>query len=361
VLVIFIKIKVGSHMKLHVVFGAGLIGCYLGGVLKSLGLNTRLVCRENIQKKLVDGLKLTDYLGHETSVSKLDFIDTKRLTSDKDNKLKTDFLWLTVKCTGVSRSIPDLVPLVGPDTVILCCQNGLGSEQKISQAFPDNQVLRVMVPFNVVELSAGHLHRGSEGHLTLESCSRDPDITSALVRLIDSPIMPVTLTKDISSLLWAKLQLNLGNSINALADIPVKAMLEQRGYRLVIATMMKELLQVTDSLEITLPKVTALSAHLIPKILRLPNFMFKIIANKMLAIDPTVRTSMWWDLSQGKETEIDYLNGAILKQAALLNISCPVNEKIVAIIRQMSSTEKNEQMAELHRPVSAKMLQRLIT
>ena len=347
-------------MKLHVVFGAGLIGCYLGGVLKSLGLNTRLVCREKIQKKLVNGLKLSDYSDNETLVSKLDFIDPKNLSSDKDNKLKTDFLWLTVKCTGVSRSIPDMAPLVGPDTVILCCQNGLGSEQKIMQAFPDNLVLRVMVPFNVVELSAGHLHRGSEGQLTIESCAKYPDITSTLVQVIDSPIMPVTLTEEINSLLWAKLQLNLGNSINALADIPVKAMLEQRGYRLVIAAMMKELLQVTDGLGITLPKVTALPAHWIPKTLRLPNFMFKILANKMLAIDPTVRTSMWWDLSQGKETEIDYLNGAILIKAELLNISCPVNERIVTLVRQLSDADINKQTPELQRPISAKTLQRLL-
>ncbi|MFT4940594.1 MAG: 2-dehydropantoate 2-reductase [Paraglaciecola sp.] len=359
-LVVFIKIKVGTHMKLHVVFGAGLIGCYLGGVLQSLGLNTRLVCRENIQKKLVGGLKLTDYSGNETSVSQLDFIDPQNLAADKNNKRIADFLWLTVKCTGVSRSIPDLAPLVGPETIILCCQNGLGSEQKIKQAFPDNQVLRVMVPFNVVELSPGHLHRGSEGRLSMESSSKSADITTALVKLIDSPIMPLTSTQDMGSLLWAKLQLNLGNSINALADIPVKSMLEQRGYRLVIAAMMKELLQITDRLEIILPKVTALPAHWIPIILSLPNFMFKILANKMLAIDPTVRTSMWWDLSQGKETEIDYLNGAILKQAELLNISCPVNEKIVTLIKQLSNAEQNKSTVGLQRPVSATKLQALI-
>jgi 2-dehydropantoate 2-reductase len=352
--------KIGSHMKLHVVFGAGLIGCYLGGVLKSLGLNTGLVCRESIQKKLLAGLKLTDYLGNETSVPKVDFIEPQNLASGKNKEAIADFLWLTVKCTGVARSIPGLVPLVGPHTVIFCCQNGLGSEQQIKQAFPNNQVLKAMVPFNVVELSSGHLHRGSEGHLTLESSIKSPDTTTDLVKLINSPIVPVTLTENIGPLLWAKLQLNLGNSINALADIPVKSMLEQRGYRLVIAAMMKELLQVTDSLGITLPKVTALSAHLVPNILILPNFMFKLLANKMLAIDPTVRTSMWWDLSQGKETEIDYLNGAILQQAELLDIPCPVNQKIVTLIKQVSEAERTKQKTSLPRPISATLLRELI-
>jgi 2-dehydropantoate 2-reductase len=132
------------------------------------------------------------------------------------------------------------------------------------------------------------------------------------------------------------LQLNLGNSVNALADIPVKAMLEQRGYRRVIALLMTELLQVADALGIKLPKVTAISAHKIPLVLRLPNFIFSRVANKMLEIDPNVRSSMWWDVSQGKPTEIEYINGAILNHAKTLNITCSANEAISTLISQLS-------------------------
>jgi 2-dehydropantoate 2-reductase len=142
-----------------------------------------------------------------------------------------------------------------------------------------------------------------------------------------------------TALLWAKLQLNLGNSVNALADIPVKAMLQQRGYRRVIAMLMQELLLVTDKLGISLPKVTSLPAHWIPKVLRLPDFLFQRIANKMLAIDPNVRTSMWWDVSQGKETEIDYLNGAIVAQAQHVGLKCQVNQRIIQLIKAQRSVD----------------------
>lgn len=152
-----------------------------------------------------------------------------------------DFLWLTVKCTGVETALKDIQKLVRPTTIILCCQNGLGSEVLVKQAFPHNQVLRVMVPFNVVELRAGYYHRGSEGHLTIEVTESTRVSISDLVAILNCDLLPVTKSSEIYNLLWAKLQLNLSNSVCALADSPVKAMLQQHSYRRVIALLMREL------------------------------------------------------------------------------------------------------------------------
>ncbi|SHI36472.1 2-dehydropantoate 2-reductase [Aquimarina spongiae] len=320
-------------MSSHIIFGAGLIGGFLGGIFTSLGQDTRLVCRPQTQKKLANGLRLTDYHKNEVNIPKLYFIDSE-IPPATDNNMHCRFLWITVKCTAIQKVSNDIKPFVGPNTIILCCQNGLGSEQIIKEHFPNNQILRVMVPFNVAEPAPGHLHRGSEGTLHIETSVEQPEVITELVEVLDSKMLPVKETKAMLELQWAKLQLNLGNSVNALADIPVKNMLQQRGYRLVIAALMKELLKVTDSLEIQLPKLTSLPARYLPLILSLPNFLFNLVANKMLAIDPTVRTSMWWDLSQGKNTEIDYLNGAIIKAAQKHEIACPANTRIIQLIKE---------------------------
>lgn len=319
-------------MQRHLIFGAGLIGCYLGAALAHRHLTVTLLCREKIRQKLTDGVKLTDYLEHSAQVEDLTFHD--RATSGVIQKF--DVIWLTVKCTAVERASAELDAFVGPETVIICCQNGLGSERMVKARFPENQVLRAMVPFNVVEMADGHYHRGSEGALTIEAADSSCHWLEGELSTIESELLPVKISDDMDALLWAKLQLNLGNSINALADIPVKAMLEQRHYRLVIAALMEELLAVTDAKKIVLPKVTALPGHWIPKVLGLPNFLFKLVANKMLAIDPNVRTSMWWDVSQGKPTEIDHLNGAIVESAKALGIDCPHNQTVITLIKDLS-------------------------
>lgn len=340
-------------MKSHIIFGAGLVGGYIGGILTSLGLSVKLVCRPTVQKKLSQGVLLTDYSGNTTEVKKLEFIAPNKVNNTNDNIHLVDFIWITVKCTGIEQASTDITSLFGPKTTILCCQNGLGSHHIIKNCFPNNQVLRVMVPFNIAEPKSGHLHRGSEGFLTIEKSKQ----VESLVKFINTPLLPVKDCQDMQSLLWAKLQLNLGNSINALANIPVKQMLQQRAYRLVIAQLMDELLLVTKGLNIQLPRLTALPAKYVPKILRLPNFLFTMVANKMLAIDPTVRTSMWWDLSQGKKTEIDYINGAVVKAANQLGITATANKNVIELIKRQ---EKNNETKKTFEGIKASALLKAI-
>lgn len=329
-------------MQKHIVFGAGLIGGFLGGVLTSLDLNTTLVCRPTVKKKLANGLLLTDYSKNKVVAKQLQLLDNEDLAINKLENLQCDFLWITVKCTAIESVSKEIHPFIGPNTIILCCQNGLGSDQIIKAKFPNHSVLRVMVPFNVAEPKAGHLHRGSEGTMYVENIPAVTETIKALTQQINQPIMRVKQTNNMDSILWAKLQLNLGNSVNALADIPVKSMLEQRTYRLVNAALMKELLAVTKALKIDLPKLTAVSAQKIPTILSLPSFIYKRITRKVLAIDPTVRSSMWWDLSQGKQTEIDHLNGAVVRAAEKLGIPSPANKNIIRLIKQIEETPMSE-------------------
>jgi 2-dehydropantoate 2-reductase len=368
----------GRSMSSHVVFGAGLIGSFLGACMQHLEINVALVSRTSFKKKLAQGVTLTDYLQHQARVERLNFLDPEILPRLTPEQITCNYVWLTVKCHSVAQAVHDIAPLISTNTVILCCQNGLDSDKPVKEAFPDNLVLRVMVPFNVVELEKGHLHRGSQGHLTIEQ-SGQSNVTDALVSLLNSPLLPVAQTQDMQGLLWAKLQLNLGNSINALADIPVKSMLEQRGYRLVMATLMQELLLVTKALGLTLPKVTSVPASVIPYVLKLPDFLFTRVASKMLAVDPNVRTSMWWDMAQGKPTEIAYLNGAVVDTGARIGISTPANKRIVALIKSLShdkrtKTENSDASntrnggvevtypndVNFSRPVSAEQLQKLI-
>lgn len=338
----------------HLVFGAGLIGCFIGGALSMLGKSVSLVCRPKIKESLGSGIRLTDYTGNDKFQAAITCIDNSLGCDLLLSHPKIDFLWLTVKCTGIDQALIDMKPWVSVNTLILCCQNGLGSDAKVRVAYPNNQVLRVMVPFNVVELQTGHYHRGSEGSVTIEETHDTAQQVTKLVNELQSDILPITSTQDMNALLWAKLQLNLGNSVNALADIPVKAMLQQREYRKVIVLLMEELLIVTDALDIKLPKITAVSAYKIPFVLGLPNFIFSRVANKMLEIDPKVRSSMWWDVSQGKLTEIVHINGAVLKHAKKLGISCPANETMCTLIANLRNTDRvPEQQLP---PISAKML-----
>lgn len=312
----------------HLVFGAGLIGGYLAGCFLSQGLQVRLVGRVATQDKLKAGLTISDYQRNH-------YHSPAPLFASPDDK--SDVIWLTVKCTAIDAVINDLRAFVGPHSLIICCQNGFGSDQAVRTAFPNNTVLNTVVGFNVVELASAHLQRSTQGDLVIES---HPD-TQTMLPLLQCKLLPVHVSDDINAERWAKLQLNLANPVNALANVPVKEMIENAGYRKIISALMHEHLRVVDALGMRLPKVTSVPGKMLPTVMNLPNFLFKLLAQKMLAIDPQARTSMWWDLTQQRKTEIDYINGAVLEQAAKLGIACPVNTRIIDLIHQVERGEQS--------------------
>ncbi|MCC2615855.1 2-dehydropantoate 2-reductase [Aestuariibacter halophilus] len=321
-------------MQKQLVFGAGLIGGYLSAMLARQGYKPLLVARPRIVENLKSGLRVTDFEGHDHVVEALDMV------SEDAAGEAMEVVWLTVKCTAIEQALDAMSRWVGPETMILCCQNGLGSDAMVRQRFPDNVVRRVMVPFNVVTLTPAHYHRGSEGTLSVEVQEGADEALRALVDQLNNPMMPVAVTTQMTALQWAKLQLNLGNAVNALLNVPVKQMLESRDARRVIARLMDELLAVCRANHMSLPKVARLPGTWLPWVLRLPDWLFRRVANSMLSIDPTVRTSMWWDLDASRPTEIDYLNGAVVEAAQRAGIDCRANQHIVALIKEVESTQR---------------------
>ncbi|NDV89986.1 2-dehydropantoate 2-reductase [Alteromonas sp. 345S023] len=317
------------------IVGSGLIGSFLGSVIALNGGDIKFVARGEWLARLQQPLTLTDYKGHKANVPAAN-IHSPNVTE------KYDVIWLTVKCTALKDMANVLSPLLHPRSIIICCQNGVGSHHIMLRAFPHHQVLRAMVPFNVV-VQGQHLHKGSQGELVIED-SGDKTLNQRLLSTVRHNLLEAHISDDIEPVQWAKLQLNLGNGVNALADMPVKAMLQQRPYRRVIASLMDELLNVTGAAGIALPKVANIHGRWIPRVLRLPNGLFTLLAKQMLAIDPSVKTSMWWDLNNGKTTEKTFLYGAVVSKAEELNVAVPYNRAIISLLR-----EAEEQGNKQHR------------
>ena len=139
---------------------------------------------------------------------------------------------------------------------------------------------------------------------------------------------------DMLAVQWAKVLLNLNNSINALSKLPLKAQLSNLQYRQCLAMAQQEALDLLDLAQIKPAKLTAISAHLLPKIMSLPNILFKILSRKMLKIDPLARSSMQDDLIAGRSTEVDWINGEVVKLAHRLNTQAPINQLLIELIKQ---------------------------
>jgi len=96
--------------------------------------------------------------------------------------------------------------------------------------------------------------------------------------------------------------------------------------------MMSECLAILKKAGIPPQPINGKPVTIIPKVLALPNFLFKIIAGAMLKIDPEARSSMFDDLELNREPEVDFINGEIIRLAKQYNMPAPLNERAIKLI-----------------------------
>ncbi|HWD81526.1 MAG TPA: 2-dehydropantoate 2-reductase [Kribbella sp.] len=313
------------------VYGAGGIGCYVGGRLAATGTPVRFVGRPRMASELAaHGLHLTDYLGADLRVDDVRFETTPAGAAD------ADLVLVTVKSAATPAAADELAAVLKPGAVVVSFQNGVRNGDVLRERLTEQVVVTGMVPFNVLNRGGGAFHQGTAGKLDVQ---RDPAL-APYVDAFEQAGLPLTQHDDILPVQWSKLLLNLNNPINALSDLPLRDELSQRAYRRCLAEAQSEALGLLDAAGIRPAQLLAVPMHRFPSVLRLPDFLFRRLASKVLAVDPLARTSMWEDLEAGRPTEIDYLNGEVVRLAESLERGAPVNSRLVTLIREAESDRR---------------------
>lgn len=316
------------------ILGAGTIGCYCGGCLINAHAEVTFIGREKIRDKLAkDGLHLADLDGLKTFIKAEDISFEPASTALRT----TEIILLTVKNQALIESCRLIKQYAPSSATVISLQNGIGALQLIKKKLPDFKCDQGMVGFNVVWNDHSALFRSSEGQLILA----DSPINQQLSKLLNSAGIPSKTHNDMQSVMWGKLCLNLNNALNMISGIPLKQQLEDRNYRKILAACIREVLSVARAKNIKPAKLTKVSARLLPTVLDLPNFLFKILASNMLKIDPLARSSMWDDMQNGRPSEIDYLNGAVQRAGISTSIPTPVNNLIIEITNEAFASGKS--------------------
>lgn len=307
------------------VFGAGSIGCYLGGRLAAAGARVILIGRP-YQAEVLDthGLTLTDPAGYRA------FLPPEALmfSSDPGAAAGADLVLITVKSGATDSAARALEFFLKKTAVVISFQNGLRNAPLLAQRLPAQTVLGGMVGFNVMQPAPGHFHQGSDGDLRVE---HSPLLTPFLPAF-DAAGLPLETVAAIAPVLWAKLLFNLNNAINGLSGLPLRRELEQLPYRRVLAAAQREALGLLRQRGQPLARLTPLPAAWVPAVLELPDGLFRLLARGLLAIDPRARSSLLDDLDAGRRTEVDHLQGEVLRLARELGTQAPVNARLLELV-----------------------------
>lgn len=307
------------------VMGAGTVGCFIGGSLAAAGVPVCLVGRARVLQGVArQGLTLTDLDGaaHRVPASAL------RISESIPAGAKPSLVLLTVKSAATAEAAQALAAALPAGTPVLSLQNGISNVAVATAAGPGLKVLPGMVPYNIAEIGPGAFHRGTAGRLAAQG---DAALRPWLPVFARAGV-PLDLHADLLPVQWGKLLLNLNNPVNALSGLPLRAQLMQRGYRRCFAALIDEALAVLARAGIAPAQVAAVPAAKLPAILRLPDWLFRVVAARMLKIDAQARSSMADDLALGRRTEIDAFCGEVVRLARQHGMTAPRNGAMVALL-----------------------------
>jgi 2-dehydropantoate 2-reductase len=283
------------------------------------------VARPRIAEELgAFGLHLTDLAGLDSRLPP----GTVDVRTSADCLTGADIVILAVKSGDTPSATDVITALTAPGVPVVSLQNGVENPTVLRARLGQSRVLGGMVGFNVVHKGEGRFHRGTSGNLVIEQGR--PDI----IRLLSVPGLEVTSSANIAGVQWGKLIVNLNNALNALSNLPLRQQLEDRAWRRVLADQIAEAVAILAAAKIKTVPATKAPPRLIPPMLRLPNALFRIAARPMLRVDPEARSSMWEDLMRRRPTEVDHLQGAIVRLARDYGLKAPLSERILALVKE---------------------------
>jgi 2-dehydropantoate 2-reductase len=203
---------------------------------------------------------------------------------------------------------------------------------RIQNAAPQMTALAGMVPYNVVMKTATHVHRATMGQIYIEQAATTQAVTAELVAKFNTAGLKAAASTDMRAVQCGKLLLNVNNPINALSDLPLREQLLNRDFRYVFATLQLEALAAMKKMGIEPKQLAAVKPHVMPMLLKLPNWIFTRLAKKMLRMDASARSSMWDDVQHGRTTEVDDLCGAVVRLAQQAGTPAPCNATMCKLI-----------------------------
>jgi 2-dehydropantoate 2-reductase len=310
------------------VFGAGSVGCFVGAAWQAAGLPVGFIGRQSIGNAIEEhGLTLTDYDGWRVRLAPEE-VNFK--TKPSAALAKADIIALCVKSTGTAAAAKEIGRHAKRGAAVISFQNGVSNVDTLRRLLRDRfELVQGMVPFNIAYLGQGRWHKGVAGDLVAADTETMRDLAA---RIGDRPGR-LRLAANMPAIAWGKLLINLNNAVNALSGRPLIEQLRERDYRRVVAASMIEALDLLKAAGIEPAKIGPVPPRLLPHVMAAPDLVFNNLFLRIQKIDAKARSSMYDDLAARRPTEIDFLNGEVVKLAKSLGREAPVNEAIVELIK----------------------------
>jgi len=326
-----------------VVIGAGAVGSLLGGLLARAGEDVTLIARQAHAEAIrAAGLRITGVLG--------DF--AVRVNAAEALDFRPDLVLLAAKTQDVEAACRLAGPFIQAAPV-LTLQNGVRSHEIAASLLPRANILSGVVMFNVQFLKPGEIVYARAGSLVIgeafgENGQRVRDLQARLNRAV-----PTKISDDIHGAHWTKLLVNnVANGLEAMTGLPVRECLRYPGLRSIGTLALKEGYQAIERSGLRLAPLPGVPAPALMLIIRSPLPVAAWVLSRSMGSLKTLSSTLQ-SLRRGRPTEIDYLNGEIVRLGNQIGMATPYNSTVVAVVQEVERRGQFRSPDELVRRFSS--------
>ena len=290
------------------IFGAGAAGGYFGGKLAQAGEDVTFIARGDHLKAIqASGLRVDSILG--------DFhVSPASATDDPAQVGLVEIVLLAVKTWQVPDAIQDMPPLIDQGTGVIFVGNGVDAPAQLAAVLGNDPVMGGLCRISAFIAAPGHIrHTGIQPYIAFgELDGRSSDRAGRLHRAFASAGVNAEIPADILAAIWEKfIFIASFSGVGAVARAPVGPLRSLPGTRRLLQSAIEEIESLARSRGVRLPA--------------------DIAAKTIAFIDgmgPGVTASMQRDIIDGRPSELEAQNGAVVRIGREQGLPTPVNQFI---------------------------------
>ncbi len=293
------------------VLGAGAVGCFYGGMLARAGHRVTLIGRpQHVRVFETQGLRMQTLSFDETV--------PVQASTDASAVAGTDLVLFAVKSPDTETAGEQMRAHLKPGALVLCLQNGVDNAERLRAVLPGVQVAAAVVYVATEMAGPGHLRHHGRGELVIEPSPASERMAQALI----AAGVPTEISDNVRGALWARLILNCAyNALSAVGRIPYGELVQRPGVQDVMRDVVAECRAVASADGVTLPGDVDAAV--------------RRIAETM----PSQYSSTAQDLMRGKPSEIDHLNGFVVRRGDALGVPTPANRALWTVVRLVETQD----------------------